>query len=119
MDGNKDKSIIEKFTDTVKDVVETAANAAKEALEPEPVKLPDGQLAYISSTPMTEPTMPPFVVIPRHTNAPPKVAAKTSRIKKTAKKVVKKSKTKKSKKAAAKKTAKKSTKKKSEKSKRG
>ena len=129
MDDDKDdKSFIEKTIEHVKDIassvteaVETATTVAKEALEPEPIKLPGDQVAFVSSTPMAEPTMPPFVVIPRHTNAPPKPPAKGSRAKKSSKRTVKKSKAKKAvkktapkkSKKAAKKTAKKSPKKKS------
>jgi hypothetical protein len=79
MDDDKHRSLLEQFTDAVKEVVETATPAATKALEPEP----SDPIAFVQP-PMAEPTMPPFVLIPRgHKTSALKRAPKPSRAKKS------------------------------------
>ena len=83
MDDDKHKSLLEQFTDSVKEVVEIATHAATKALEPEPIKLPGDPIAFVPP-PMAEPTMPPFVLIPRgHKTSALKRAPKPSLAKKS------------------------------------
>jgi hypothetical protein len=121
---DKDKSILEKITDTMKDIANIAADAANHALETEkpPLKADQRSAAYIPLAAdglVSDPMMvPPIAVAPtrRKKRAAPKRAAKTARktakkkkaVKKSAKKAVKKAAAKRSSKAA-KKTAKKAS----------
>jgi hypothetical protein len=94
-DNDHDKSIIEKTIEAVKNIATIASDAAKKAMESEPLK--PGE--RVMMTPLTdsglatEPTMPPFVVLPR----------RKSRAKAASKKIAKKA----GKKPAAKKSSKK------------
>jgi hypothetical protein len=47
----KDKSLLEQITDIVKKVVETASDAATQAMEPEPIKPPGDQVAFATTAP--------------------------------------------------------------------
>ena len=105
-DDEDDKSFIEKAVDNVKHVVTTVTDAAKAALEPEPLK--PGETVVIVP-PMADgltPAMPTYVVVPKK----PRVKKKAPAKKAVAKKATKKS-AKKSKKTAPTKSAKKATKK--------
>ncbi len=136
---DKDKSIFESVTDTIKNTFDIATEAAKKALEPEPLK-PDEEVVMIPAPEVADPMSPapPMVAVvkkkPRKKSAvdtsgrttptydipipdtpmpaPKKAAKKASRKSaKKAKKTVAKSKAKKAvKKAAAKKSAKKTAK---------
>jgi hypothetical protein len=87
MDNDKDdKSIIDKTLEVVKDIAAVAAEAAHKAIEPEPIKpgdevvvMPMAAAGFIG-----EAVMPSFVIIPRRTNAPSRIAKESP--KKTAKK---------------------------------
>ena len=119
---NKDKSILEKITDTVKDIATIAANAADHALKVEepPLKVDQRSAAYIPLAAdglVSDPMMvPPIAVAPapknkrvaakRGARKASKTAKKKKAVKKSAGKAVKKAAAKRSKKAA-KKTAKK------------
>jgi hypothetical protein len=120
--GN-DKSILEKFTDTVKGIAETATNAAGQALKAEQPPIREEDLAALSmplagdgfvSDPMLVPPAaapaprPRKRVAPRRSTGKARKGAKTA-ARKTAKKAAKKSAVQKSKKAT-KKTAKRATK---------
>jgi hypothetical protein len=116
-DNDQDKSLIEKTIEAVKDIATIASDAAKKAMEPEPLK-PGERLVMVplmDSGLATEPMMPPFVVLPRR-----KSRAKTASKKNTkkagkrsvAKKSSKKKKAAKAWKPAAKAVAKKTAKKK-------
>jgi hypothetical protein len=62
-----DKNIIEKAIEVVKDIAHTATEAAKYAMEPEPIK-PGDEVVYMPATgtgTMGDSMMPPFVVIPK------------------------------------------------------
>jgi hypothetical protein len=86
-DNDQDKSLIEKTMDAVKDIATNASDAAKKAMEPEPLK-PGERLVMVplmDSGLAIEPMMPPFVILPRR-----KLRAKISS-KKTIKKAAKKS----------------------------
>jgi hypothetical protein len=143
---DKDKSIFESVTDTIKNTIDIATEAAKRAMEPEPIKV-DEEVVMIPGPESADPMSPapPMVAVvkkkPRKKPAvntsgritptydipvpdtplptPKKAAKKSSKTaKKTAKKAVKKSKVKKAaKKSAPKKSAKKTTKKTAKKSK--
>jgi hypothetical protein len=114
---DNDKSILEKFTDTVKGLAETATNAASQALKAEepPVKDEDLAAMYMPLAAdgfVSDPLLvPPIAAMPprRKTRAAPKRSAAKAR------KVAKKA-SKKSAKKAAKKTAKKTTRKAAKKS---
>jgi hypothetical protein len=94
-----DKNIIEKTIEAVKDVAYTASEAAKHAMEPEPIKpgeevvmlAPQGTLLGEPAMPpfVFIPRMPPFVIIPRKKSGTKKASKKTA--KKTTKKTAKKS----------------------------
>jgi hypothetical protein len=100
MDNDKDdKSIIDKTLEAVKDIATIAAEAAHRAMEPEPLKPGDEVVVMPMAAAgfMGEAVMPPFVIIPRRTNAPsqiakeaPKTTAKKSTVK-TGKRSAKKS----------------------------
>jgi hypothetical protein len=77
MDNDKDdKSIIDKTLEAVKDIATIAAEAAHRAMEPEPLKPGDEVVVMPMATAgfMGEAVMPPFVIIPRRTNAPSQIA---------------------------------------------
>jgi hypothetical protein len=102
--GN-DKSILEKFTDTVKGIAATASNAASEALKAEQPPLKEEDLAALSmplagdgfvSDPMLVPPLAAQAPRRRKRAAPKRSAGKARKTaktagKKAAKKVVKKS----------------------------
>ena len=94
-----DKNIIEKTIEAVKDIAHTASEAAKHAMEPEPIKPGEEvvMLAPQGDNLLGESAMPQFIVIPR----------KRSRRKKAAKTVAKKTNKKAAKKSAKKQAAKK------------
>ena len=121
---DKDKSILEKITDTVKDIANIAATAADHALkagEP-PLKADRRSAAYIPLAAdglVSDPMMVPSVAVaparkkrkkkraaPKRTAKTSKTAKKTKALKKSARKAAKKSAASRSRKAA-KKTAKK------------
>ena len=116
-DNDRDKSLIEKTIEAVKDIATIASDAAKKAMEPEPLKPGEKvmMMPLMDSGLATEPMMPPFVVLPRR-----KSRAKTASKKKAkkagkspvAKKSSKKKKAAKAWKPAAKAVAKKTAKKK-------
>jgi|ERR1700723_392747 hypothetical protein len=87
MDNDKDdKSIIDKTLEAVKDIAAIATEAAHKAMEPEPLK-PGDEVVVMPMAPagfMGEAVMPPFVIIPRRTNAPSQIAKEAP--KRTAKK---------------------------------
>jgi hypothetical protein len=86
-----DKNIIEKTIEAVKDIAHTASEAAKHAMELEPIELGEEvvMLAPQGGNLLGEPTMPPFVIIPRKKSGTKKASKKAA--KKTAKKTAKKS----------------------------
>jgi hypothetical protein len=87
MDNDKDdKSIIDKTLEAVKDIASIAAEAAHRAMEPEPLKPGDEVVVMPMAAAgfMGEAVMPPFVIIPRRTNAPSQIAKEAP--KRTAKK---------------------------------
>jgi len=104
-DDQDDKSIIEKTLEAVKGIAAVASEATHKAMTPEPRKPGDEVVVMPMAATgfMGETMMPPFVIIPRRTNAPKQTSKKTP---KTAKQSAKKD---------AKKGAKKSSKKKKEK----
>jgi hypothetical protein len=108
-DNDHDKSIIEKTIEAVKTI---ASDAAKKALETEPLR-PGEQvmmLPLMDSGLATEPMMPPFVVLPRRkSRAKTALTAKKAAKKPAAKKSSKKKKAAKAWKPAAKAVAKKKT----------
>jgi hypothetical protein len=125
--GN-DKSILEKFTDTVKGIAETATNAASQALKAEQPPMREEDLAALSmplagdgfvSDPMLVPPAAAAAPRPRKRVAPrrsagkvrkaAKTAGKKAAAEKAARKVAKKSAVARSR-TAAKKTAKRTTK---------
>jgi hypothetical protein len=116
-DNDQDKSIIEKTIEAVKTI---ASDAAKKALETEPLR-PGEQvmmLPLMDSGLATEPMMPPFVVLPRRkSRAKTALTAKKAAKKPAAKKSSKKKKAAKAWKPAAKAVAKKKTAKKTAKKK--
>jgi hypothetical protein len=104
MDDDKDdKSLIEKTIEVVKEIAHAASEAAKHALEPEPIK-PGDEVVYLPATAssiMGDSVMPQYVVIPRGKTQ--KTVKKGG--KKMAKKSAKKTANKPAKKSAAKKSA--------------
>jgi hypothetical protein len=119
MDDEK-KTVTERFTDVVKSLVDTASNAAKDALKPDPenvaatsnerVYIPEGTDAAATPVPLfARRKKRGFAPVNKPTAKSKKAAPK--RAKKSAKKTAGKA-SKKTKKAAAKKTAKKISKKK-------
>ena len=85
-----EKNIIEKAIEAVKDIAQTASEAAKHAMEPEPIK-PGDEVVMLApeANLLGEPAMPTFVVIPRKKSGTKKASKKAA--KKTAKKTAKKS----------------------------
>jgi hypothetical protein len=123
-DDKDDKNFIEKTINAVKEIAHTASEAAKHAMEPDPLKPGDKivLMPMVTDGMMGESMMPPLVVVRRQKKAPKtsskkpanKAAKKTAK-KKTAKKSAKKNAAKKwrsSAKVAKKKTGKKAVKKK-------
>lgn len=113
-----EKGIVEKAIEAVKDIAHTASEAAKHAMEPEPLKLGDKVVGVPMAADgmMGESMAPPFVVV-RRKKMPKKTVKKATRkaAKTTAKKSAKRSAAKKwksSAKAAKKKAVKKAVKKK-------
>jgi hypothetical protein len=106
---DNDKSILEKITDTVKDIAHIAADAANHALKAEepPLKPDERAVAYMPLAAdglVSNPLMvPPVAMVPvaKKKRTAPKRVAKTAS-KKTAKKAGKKSTAKNSKKTARK-----------------
>ena len=94
-DNDQDKSLIEKTIEAVKDIAAIASDAAKKAMEPEPLKPSERvmMVPLMDSGLATEPMMPTFIALPR----------RKSRAKTTSKKTVKKA----NKKPAAKKSSRK------------
>jgi hypothetical protein len=127
MDDNEDdKNFIEKTINAVKEIAHTASEAAKHAMEPEPLKPGDKVvlMPMVTDGMMGESMMPPLVVV-RSKKKTPKTSSKkpaNKAAKKTAKKSAKKNAAKKWRspaKVAKKKTGKKAVgKKKGKKSKR-
>ena len=105
MDDDKDdKPIIETTIETVKNIATNASEAAKKAMEPEPIQPGDEVfLVSMASDTFADPVMPPFVVIPRRkkstSNRAPKKTAKKS-AKEPAQRTANKSSAKKTKKTA-------------------
>jgi len=97
-DDKNDKNLIEKAIEAVRDIAHTASEAAKNAMEPEPIKPGDKVVLtpMVTDGMMGESMMPPFVVVRRQKKAPKKA-------KKPAKKVARKTRKKFAKKSAAKK----------------
>jgi hypothetical protein len=79
---DKDKSIIERFTDTVREVAKTATEAASEALKPDPPSRVEeraaGYVPLAADGLVSDPLMVPPVAEPRkrRRRAPPKRTAK-------------------------------------------
>jgi hypothetical protein len=113
-----DKNIIEKAIEAVKDIAHVASEAAKHAMEPEPMK-PGDKVVMLApeSSMLGEAPLPQFVVIPRKKRRTKKASKKTA--KKTAKQATKKTSKKSAKKTLKKKKAKTRTVKKKKKAKRG
>jgi hypothetical protein len=125
MGYDKEKSIVEKTIETVKEMATSVTDAAKHAMEPEPLKPGDQvvTMPLMDAGLMADPIMPPFVVIRRQKKTAPEKAVKRSakksagpinstKKKSSAKKIATKSTKKAAKKSAAKKnkkTAKKSS----------
>jgi hypothetical protein len=92
-----DKNIIEKAIEAVKDIAHVASEAAKHAMEPDPIKPGDEVIVVpaVSDGIMGAPMMPTVVVIRRKRRAPKKPAVKSAKTpannaaKKTAKKSAK------------------------------
>jgi hypothetical protein len=111
-DNDQDKSLIEKTIEAVKDIATIASDAAKKAMEPEPLKPGEKvmMMPLMDSGLATEPMMPPFVVLPRRkSRAKTALTAKKAAKKPVAKKSSKKKKAAKAWKPAAKAVAKKKT----------
>ena len=86
MDDDKEKSIFESFADAIQNTFDKAVDVTKNAIEPERIK-PGDQVVIMpmAGSSMSDPMMPPFVIIPRRKKSASKQAAKTAR-KKSAKK---------------------------------
>src|SRR5665647_326962 len=118
MDDDKEKSIVKKTVQTVKDIASTVSDVAKHAMEPEPLKPGEEAVTYTRMAGdgvVSDPMMPPFLVIPPRKKSTSKKAPKTT-AKKTAKKTAEKSAKISAKKASAKKSAAKKSKKTAKKS---
>jgi hypothetical protein len=91
VDNDKgDKSLVEKTIEAVKDLATSVTDAAKHAMEPEPIK-PEDELVVLPMEGgglLGEPALPQYAVIPRKKSRAEKASKKTA--KKTAKKVTKK-----------------------------
>jgi hypothetical protein len=89
MDDDKEKSIFESFADAIQNTFDKAVDVTKNAIEPERIK-PGDQVVIMpmAGSSMSDPMMPPFVIIPRRKKSASKQAAKTAR-KKSAKKSAK------------------------------
>jgi hypothetical protein len=121
-DNDQDKSIIEKTIEAVKDIATIASDAAKKAMEPEPLKPGERvmMVPLMDSGLVTEPVMPPFVVLPRRKSRAKSASKKTAKKagkKRVAKKPSKKKRAAKARKPAARGVAKKMTAKRGEKKK--
>jgi hypothetical protein len=105
MDDDKiDKNLFEKTIEAVKEIAHTASEAAKHAMEPEPLKSGEKVVVMpmVTNGMMGENMMPSFVVVRRGKKTPKKTAKKTKKaVKKTAKKSGKKKAAKKRKSRAA------------------
>jgi hypothetical protein len=69
-----DKNLIEKTVETIKHIAQVATDAAKHALEPDPIK-PGEEVVYLPMAGggiMGDPVMEPFVIIPRRKKSAPK-----------------------------------------------
>jgi hypothetical protein len=113
-DNDQDKSIIEKTIEAVKDIATIASDAAKKAMEPEPLKPGERvmMMPLMDSGLATEPMMPAFIVLPRRKSrakTASKETAKKAGKRPVAKKSSKKKKAAKAWKPAAKAVAKKKT----------
>jgi len=77
-----DKNLIEKTIDAVKHIAQVASDAAKHAMEPEPLKPGDKVLMVpmVSDGMMGETMMPPFVIIPKKTARKKKTPNMSGRI---------------------------------------
>ena len=112
MDDDKDdKSIVEKTIAAVKDIATIASDAAKKAMEPEPLKPGEQIVAYmpmVNDGLLADP-MPPFVLAPRRKKSTSKKVPKKSAKKaaKTTKKTAKRATAKKTKSAAGRKAVRK------------
>jgi hypothetical protein len=102
VDDNKDdKNFIEKTINAVKEIAHTASEAAKHAMEPEPLKPGDKivLMPMVTDGMMGESMMPPLVVVRGKKKAPKtrskkpanKAAKKTAKKKTTKKKTARKS----------------------------
>jgi hypothetical protein len=110
MDDN-DKGILEKFTDTVKSVVETASTAAKDALKPDPDKVAATANEQVYVPEATDAAAIPPSLFTTRKRASPSKASTTKRVnKRVAKKVAAKKAAAKAPTKKSKKTAKKTTK---------
>ena len=113
MDDDKDdKSIVEKTIAAVKDIATIASDAAKKAMEPEPLKPGEQIVAYmpmVNDGLLADPMMPPFVLAPRRKKSTSKKVPKKSAKKaaKTTKKTAKRATAKKTKSAAGRKAVRK------------
>jgi hypothetical protein len=114
-----DKNIIEKAIEAVKDIAHVASEAAKHAMEPEPMKPGDKVVMLVpeSGGLLGEAPLPQFIVIPRKKRQTKKASKKSA--KKTAKNATKKTAKKSDKKTVKKKKAKTRSGKKKKKAKRG
>jgi hypothetical protein len=115
---DKEKSLFENFADTVKHTFDVATDAAKKALEPEPLK-PDEKIVVVPAadavgTDFLAP-MPPMIAVVKKkrreakkpsAESPAKAAKKSKQAKKSAKKATKKTVKKTAKKVSKKKKAK-------------
>src|SRR5258708_35829175 len=79
MGDDEEKSIVEKTIETVKEMATSVTDAAKHAMEPEPLKPEKGVVTMpppMDAGSMTDPVMPPFVLIPRQKKTASKKAVK-------------------------------------------
>lgn len=97
---DKEKSLLESVTDTIKHTIDIATEAAQKALEPEPMKADEELVVVPAPAPVGADLLaplPPIIVVAKKKRPKPaaKEAAKAPKAaKRTAKKAVKKSKTK-------------------------